>query len=434
MTTSIETQRAERAEHVTDFSQHIHGSDQLHLAWVYDTATTMTVIWRNCEPSSSSTLEYRATGDSDWIAVSAKRRLTDEKGALEEVTLTGLTPSTRYAYRIRCGEGTVGESREFSTGPEREGYTAMDIAYVSDTGLIGRADGLSDGTAHVIKEIARRDPLLVLHGGDFAYFDTDRRFQWLEEAIDYFFNQMVPIASRAPMMPTYGNHELMYVLQERFEPWAERYATPEGSEGRLNYSYDIGQVHFVSICAVEFDDPLPQDRVDWVMADIKQAAADGRPWIIPVLHVAPFAEGQNHPSNLALRAQLGPIFEELGIRLVLTSHDQSYERTFPLVDVPTANTPTSSSLDEYHVDDGTIWVKVSPGGKRSNINKSFSTFATEEPPHWTAVRSNTHHCFAMLHFGAQGELEVEVVGVKGDGSDPVQLDRFTLTAPARSAG
>ncbi|PWU55397.1 hypothetical protein DLE60_27710 [Micromonospora globispora] len=415
---------------MTDFSQHVHGSDQLHLAWVYDTATTMTVIWRNCEPSSIPTLAYRAAGDGEWITIQGAHRMTDDRGALEEVTLSGLAPSTRYAYRVRCGEGNWGEVHEFTTGPERDGYAAMDIAYVSDTGLVGRADGLSDGTAQVIQEIARHDPLLVLHGGDFAYFDTDRRFQWLEEAIDYFFNQMVPVASQAPMMPTYGNHELMYVLQERFEPWAERFATPEGSEGRLNYSYDVGQVHFVSICAFEFDDPLPEERLAWVVDDIKKAQAAGRPWIIPVLHVAPFAEGQNHPSNLALRAQLGPVFEELGIRLVLTSHDQSYERTFPLVDVPTANTPTSSSLDEYHPGDGTLWIKVSPGGKRSNINKSFSVFATEEAPHWTAVRSNTFHCFALLHFGDQGDLEVEVLGVTGDGSEPVQVDRFRLLAPA----
>ncbi|TRW44505.1 purple acid phosphatase family protein [Georgenia yuyongxinii] len=413
---------------MTNYSEHVHGSDQLHLAWVGDTATTLTVIWRSCDPAADAVVHYRLPGEERWREASGRHRLVDELGALQEVTLTGLDPQTRYEYRVGCGPEQQGRVRAFRTAPQTGEVADMEIVFVSDTGLIGRVDGLTDGTEQIIEDITKRDPLLVLHGGDFAYFDTDRRFQFLEESIDYFFNQMVPVASQAPMMPTWGNHELMYVLQERIEPWLDRFATPEGSEGRLNYSYDVGHVHFVSICAFEFDDPLPEERLRWVIEDIRAAQAAGQRWIVPVLHVAPFAEGRNHPSNLALRAQLGPVFEELGIRLVVTSHDQAYERTYPLIDVPARNAPTSTSLVEYGPGDGTVWMKVSPGGKRSNINKNFSNFATEEPPHWTAVRNNTIHNYAVLRFTGDGALVVEVQGVRGDGSTPVVIDRFTLLA------
>ncbi|GAA4287903.1 metallophosphoesterase family protein [Georgenia daeguensis] len=410
---------------MTDYSAHVHGADQLHLSWVGDSASTMTVIWRSCDSQAEPVVEYRQAG-GEWQTAVGRHRLTDDLGVLQEVNLAGLQPRTRYQYRVGCGGGRWGDVGSFETAPPRGEVTALDVVFVSDTGLIGRKDGLADGTAQVIEEIAKLDPLLVLHGGDFTYFDTDRRFEFLEEAIDYFFNQMAPVAAHAPMMPTWGNHELMYILQERIEPWLERYATPEGSEGRLNYSYDVGHVHFLSICAFQFDDPLPEERLRWMIEDIRAAQAAGQRWIIPVLHVAPFAEGRNHPSNLALRAQLGPVFEELGIRLVVTSHDQAYERTFPLVDVPERNAPTSDSLVEYGPEDGTVYLKVSPGGKRSNINKNFSNFATEEPPHWTAVRNNTIHNFARLRFTADGDLVVEVHGVRGDGSPTVRVDEFTL--------
>jgi hypothetical protein len=140
--------------------------------------------------------------------------------------------------------------------------------------------------------------------------------------------------------------------------------------------------------------------------------------------VAPFADGRNHPSNLPLRAQLGPLFEQLGVQVVLTSHDQAYERTYPLVDVPASNTPTSLSTDCYTLQDGVTWVKASPGGKLSNLNGSFSEFRTEPAPPWTAVRDNSRHAFARLVVSAAGTLRVEAYGVVGDGSPPVLLDVF----------
>ena len=405
--------------------------DQLHLAWVEDTATTLTILWRCSGDLENAALEYRrANGDGGWRRVASElRSATTPEKSLRIVTLRDLSPSTAYEYRVQQSDDQWSEAYRTRTAPSRDDESAeFEAVFVADTGLAGRMDGLTTGTEDVISAVAEADPLVVLLGGDFAYYDTDRRFHHLEEAIDYYFNQMYPVASRAPLMPTYGNHELHRALQESFEPWAARFPTPDGFEDRRNYSFDVGNVHFISICAFEGVTALPPDRIRWVETDIREALAAGRSWIIPFFHVSPFAEGQNHPSNLQLRAQLGPLFEDLGIRLAISTHDQSYERSYPLRDVPERNTPTSASLDTYSADDGTIWMKVSPGGKMSNINGNFSQFRTEEPPHWTAVRNNTMHNFARLRFHSSGDLTVVIPGIKGDGSAPVELDCFTLKA------
>jgi hypothetical protein len=91
--------------------------------------------------------------------------------------------------------------------------------------------------------------------------------------------------------------------------------------------------------------------------------------------------------------------------------------------VPHDITATSKAKDCYSPNDGVTYLKVSPGGKISNINKSFATFKTNPPPHWTAFRDNTHHHFAKLIISAE-ELRIEVYGVKGDGSPPVVQDTF----------
>ena len=398
--------------------------DQVHLAWVADPSTTLTVIWRTRDTATPSLVEYRASGETVWQSATGAQRPSGTSGTLHEVALAGLAPSTAYEYRV-IGDGLIWSQVFTTRTAPPPGPADFDAIYVADTGIVGRSDGLATGTQQVIDEIANLNPLLVLLGGDYAYFDTDKRFGTLENTIDAWFNQMQPVGTQSPMMPTYGDHEIL--LGEGFDVWAARFATPQGFDSRRNFSFAVGDVHFVSIMAVENTVGLSAATLAWIEQDITAAFQAGRKWVIPYFHVSPFADGTNHLSNLALRGQLGPLFERLGVKLVLASHDQAYERTFPLTDVPATNTPTSASKACYTFADGVTWVKTSPGGKMSNINGSFSQFGTEPPPSWTAFRDNTMHHFLRLMVSASGSIRVEAYGIKGDGTPPVILDSFEYT-------
>jgi hypothetical protein len=238
---------------------------------------------------------------------------------------------------------------------------------------------------------------------------------------------MQTVASASPLMPTYGNHEIG--LQESYAAWSPRFALPSGfSGGSKQYSFDVGDVHFVNVFAASSTKGMSSSQLDWLTRDLQRARADsGIRWIVPFFHVSPFADGSSHPSNLALRAQLGPLFEQYDVDLAISSHDQSFERTYPLVNVPNTNTPTSTSRTCSTRDDGVIWLKVSPGGKLSNKNGAFSTFQTFPAPAWTAVRDDTMHHFVHVGVSAAGSMTVTVHGVVGDGSTPTVVDRFTIT-------
>ncbi len=400
------------------------GVDQVHLSWVDDPATTMTVIWRTQDINVPSEAQYRLVGNADWTTITGAERPSGTAGTLHEVTFTSLTPNTAYEYRVRESASEWSGIETTRTAPA-PGPADFDFVYVADTGLVGRSDGLATGTQQVIDEIASIDPLLVLGGGDYSYFNTDKRFGTLNNTTDVWFNQMQPILSRSPIMPTYGNHEDS--LHENFYDWSARFATPPGFDERRNYSFDIGDVHFVSIYAVFNGFPLPDATVAWIRQDVQAAQARGQRWIIPYFHVSPFSDGTNHPTNLALRRQLGPLFEELGVKVAIASHDQSYERTFPLIGVPSTNMPTSTGLDCYTLADGVTWLKVSPGGKLSNISGGFSPWASDPPPPWTAVRDNTMHHFLHGTVTGAGTLEIEILGLAGDGTPPISLDSFRYT-------
>ncbi len=399
--------------------------DQVHLAWTGDPATTLTVVWRTRLTSSPHTVRYRGAGDSEWLVATGAARPSGTAGTLHETVVSGLSPATRYEYQVPGDSGAWSSVFETRTAPLTGKPAEFDVVYYADTGLIGRTDGLATGTRQAIDAIAALRPLAVLPGGDYAYFNTDKRFGTLENSIDAWFNQQQPILSRSPAMPTYGNHEVL--LGESYDAWARRFPTPSGTDGRRLYSFDIGDVHFVSVFAVAEQHPLTSSQLRWLEQDIAAANAAGASWVVPYMHVSAFADGFSHPSNLALRAQLGPVFERLGVKLVLASHDQSYERTYPLRGVPQAIERTSSGLHCYGPSDGVTWAKVSPAGKLSNKTGSFSRFRTMPPPSWTAFRDDQMHHFAHLRVGP-GRLRLEVKGFTGTGAPPVVLDAFEYRA------
>ncbi|MDG2617589.1 metallophosphoesterase family protein [Thermoleptolyngbya sichuanensis XZ-Cy5] len=399
--------------------------DQVHLAWIKDPATTMTIVWRTYRDYTPSYVQYRPKGTEAWQEWVGVHRPSGTEGMLHEVTLEDLSPNTEYEYRVKGDYWSVwSDPYTFRTAPAG-GASEFDVVYVADTGLVGRKDGLSTGTQQIIDEIAKLNPLLVLGGGDYAYYDGDKRYRPLDRAIDAWFNQMMPVASKAALMPTYGNHEAM--LQESVDLWSQRFPTPAGFDHNLNYSFDVGNVHFISLFTIFEEQGVSNGTLKWLEEDIQAAQAAGKRWIIPFTHVSAFAEGKSHPSNLALRAQLGPLLEKYGVKLIVSSHDQAYERTYPLVNVPQSITATSTSKSCYTLEDGLTWLKSSPGGKESNKSGSFSIFQSDTAPPWTAYRNNTMHVFTQLHFTPDQRLQVKTYGLKGDGKPPVVLDAFEYT-------
>lgn len=411
--------------------------DQIHAAWTQSPSTSLHLVWRTRNASSVSEVQFRRLGDQAWATHAGRPRPSGVDGQLHEAELSGLEPATVYEYRVRGSDGAFSRVARARTAskPESTG-DRIEVVFVADTGIVDRPDGLTEGTARVIAAIAGLDPHVVLLGGDYAYANSDLRGGSLPSAIDAWFEQMAPIAERVVMMPTYGNHEIK--LLEDYLFWAERFPTPEGFDNRRFYSFRMGCVHFVSILA--WGDNLRRTTntehgligptaLQWIEADMAAARASGARWIVPYLHVAPFSDGANHPSNVDVRAQLGPIFERHGVHVVLSAHDQSYERTFPLRGVPERLDVTSRELRRYTDREGVTYLKVGPGGKLSNKNKGFSSWLTVPAPDYTAFRDNTAHHFARLRI-TDRELAVEVFAVPPGQAEPEIRDHFSYVHSA----
>ncbi|WP_413450013.1 metallophosphoesterase family protein [Georgenia phoenicis] len=395
--------------------------DQVHLSWTADPATTLTVTWRTTSPGTPW-VEYAPAGATGpWTRAEASPRDSGTSGQLWTTTLTGLAPGQPYEYRVVQPETSSPTWTARTVAPGAE----TSAVYFADTGIDGRRDNLTVATGRTMNLLRDLHPDVLLAGGDYAYFNTDERFPTLDDAIDAWFDQLEPAAAQSPLMPTYGNHEVL--LGEGYEPWAARFPTPEGWNERRSYSFDVGPFHFISLQAVHNTNALPSAEVAWLEADILAAKAAGREWIVPFTHVSAFAAGSVHPSNPRMRDQLGRVFERHGIRLVLQSHDQAYQRTWPLTGVGSTGgiTATTTDLTCAAPGDGVVWMTVSPAGKLSNRSLSFSPYAETPAPFWSAVRDNTRHHVAELTASAGSDLEVEVLGYHAEGEVEV-VDTVTI--------
>lgn len=413
------------------------GFSQVHLGWTGDTSTTLTVVWQTNSTATPSQVQYRPQGSSTWLLATGAPRPSGTSGMLHETGLQGLAPATTYEYCVQGDDGVWSKPFTGRTAPA-SGPADFTAIYVADTGLVGRSDGLANGTQQIIDEIAKLQPDVVLGGGDYAYFDSDKRYGTYEKSIDAWFNQMQTVVAFAPLMATYGNHE--YELDGApldVRPWSQRLPSPPpflydrqpgtAIDKQPNFSFDVGDVHFVALFAATDQRGVADEILEWFERDAAAARARGMRWIIPYYHVTPFGDAKNHQPNLMLREDLGPVFERSGVKIAIASHDQAYERSWPLQDVPATNRPTSSNPSCYTMSDGATYVKVSPGGKKSNISGGFSPFTSSTLPAWTAARDNTMHHFARLVVSASGTITFEAYGVKGDGSPAVVLDTFVYT-------
>ena len=114
---------------------------------------------------------------------------------------------------------------------------------------------------------------------------------------------------------------------------------PSGTE--QYYSFDYGNVHFVSLdsqLTARDTDQMAAMR-DWLIDDLSSNDPD---WTVVIFHHPPYSKGANHDSDDTekiggfdmpqqwMRETFVPVFDNYGVDLVYNGHSHSYERSYYL--------------------------------------------------------------------------------------------------------
>lgn len=298
------------------------------------TPTSVVVRWRTNVPLPSH-VRYGLRPGS----------LTASAGSLlpaveHEVVLTGLTPATRYAYAVGTPETILsgGDDHSFMTAPAAGAATPVRIWAFGDSGFVDQDQrAVRD---QYLKWTAGRGTDVWLLLGDNAYLAaSDLDYQ------NAFFNSYRSVLRNTVFWSTFGNHEgFSAVSAAQTGEYYQIFSFPRAGEAggvasgtEAYYSFDHGNVHFVSLNTHDIDRSAAGAMANWLRADL---AANRRDWTIAFFHHPPYSRGSHNSdgetspeSALSIREtrqNLLPILEEGGVDLVLTAHSHSYERSMLL--------------------------------------------------------------------------------------------------------
>jgi hypothetical protein len=354
--------------------------EQIHLTWGDDPARSVVVSWAS--PGQAVQPRVRI---GQRVILADERSYTD--GLNGETTWTyharvlGLRPGATYAYAVSADNDANAAdpfSATFTTAPE--GRAAFRFTSFGDLATPNTDWVLSYGqAAYAVGAVEEFQPLFHLLNGDLCYADLNPAEQprvWRD-----FGNNNQASAANRPWMPVPGNHEIEFGNgPQGFTSYLTRYTLPSNGTGAFEgrwYSFRIGSVLFVALSAddVVYQDagafvagpaalvpvpdtgnpPIPAGtslyvrgysggaQTEWLEATLASARRDASvDWIVVQLHqCACSSSDTGNGSDLGIREEWLPLFDQYEVDLVLCGHDHDYERSFP---VRGADPPAGTSV------------------------------------------------------------------------------------------
>lgn len=303
--------------------------------------TGITIVWRTDEPTNSR-VTFGTTHGTYTNTVDDATVTTEHI-----VQLSGLTPDTKYFYTIGSTTTTLQNDVlcNFLTVPPANTTRKLRFVAFGDCG---------DGSAN---QVAVKNAFRTYMGSnevDAMLLLGDNTYNWglNNEFQTYFFDPYKnDILKYYKLYPAPGNHDYgenntLPVTGNRNNPYFQSFTVPTAGElggvasgTESFYSYDIGDVHFLSLDSYGtesgsfatklYDTTSPQ--AVWVKADL---AANTKRWTIAYWHHAPYTKiGLNSDTDaelIAMRERFIRILERYGVDLVVCGHSHGHERSFLL--------------------------------------------------------------------------------------------------------
>ncbi|HRQ49919.1 MAG TPA: metallophosphoesterase family protein [Agriterribacter sp.] len=411
------------------------------------TSTSMNIRWRTDIASISRVRYGTATG-------SLTNMVEDLMPKTEhELKIAGLSPYTKYWYSIETATVVLQGNGEnyFQTLPPVGEKQLYRIGVFGDCGS-NNANQLNVRNS-MINYLGTNymDAWILL--GDNAYPNgTDE--EYTSGFFNYYKDQFL---KQNPLYPAPGNHDYgspsgsrtthnnAYYSIFTVPTAGEAGGHPSGTESY--YSFDIGNIHFISLDSYGFGSDgktmydVPNQQSEWLIQDLE--ANTNKDWVIAYWHHPPFTKGSHDSDDpvkdndlIQIRTNFIKILEDRGVDLILCGHSHVYERTKLLK----GYYGTSAEFDEsqhalntssgkydattnscpYYKDEGTgntgtLYVVTGSAGQRANAG-TIAGF-----PHQAMYYSNNVEAGALMLEVEGNRLDAR--WITGGG---IIKDRFTM--------
>ncbi|MCX6309319.1 MAG: metallophosphoesterase [Bacteroidia bacterium] len=273
--------------------------------------TEMLILWQTLT-TASCTIQW---GTDETYSVGSQ--ITTEYGAAHQhkITLTNLTPNTKYFYKV-TSNGEIKKGSFMSGAVDAE--TAVSFYSYGDTRTY---PAIHDAVAQKMMNEIKLDPksqTLVLMNGDLVQYGSTET-SWTSEFFDPQYTNIQELLANVPYLSTMGNHEGQGLLFGKYFPY------PEYASGRFYYSFDYGPVHFAVID--QYTDYSPGSaQYAWLENDL---ASSKKSWKMIMDHEpgwTAFPVSGGHGNNTIVQTYIQPLCLKYGVSFVFSGHDHYYSR------------------------------------------------------------------------------------------------------------
>lgn len=360
-----------------------------------------------------------------------------------EIELTGLLADTKYYYSIGNAADIISAAPDqfFFTLPPPNTIRPYNFWVIGDCGS-ANDDQRAARNSFQNQFGANRNYGIIMLGDNAYTFGTDGDYQ------DAIFNNMYEdIISNTVMWPTPGNHDYYSGASASSQtgPYYDIFSMP--TTGQLGgvpsnteayYSYNIGNIHFISIDSYDSGRDSNNAMGNWIKQDLMNNTQE---WTIAYWHHPAYTKGSHDSDNPfpwldfelpQIREQIIPIMERYGVDLILNGHSHSYERSY-LLDGHYGNSSTFNS--SHQIDNGSgdfitdcPYIKNTEGGEAHKgtvyalVGVSGKTDVTSSGwPHPAMYTSSVDHLGSMLLTVSGNRLDAKFLT-----SNEVIFDQFSI--------
>ncbi|MFY7669266.1 MAG: metallophosphoesterase [Crocinitomicaceae bacterium] len=312
------------------------------------TENTIVIKWR-----TSVTTNSKVSFGTDSLNLSHTVSLNNSTKE-HTVKLTNLAHSTTYYYSVgnNATSFTSPSARfRFKTNPIPGSEVPTRVWAIGDFGK-GNAEQVAVKNSYMHYDDSSNTNVWIWLGDNVYNDGTDEEYQTKLFELNGFSD----VFSWLPFWPSPGNHDYNTVWEESaflgipysnipFEdhqgPYYDMVHVPTQAEAggypsqlELFYSFDYGDVHFLSLNSEVYDFSQTFEGIDrmkqWIEQDLQQ---NTRTFTIAYFHQPPYSKGSHDSDDAfelvmkAMRERVVPLLEEYDIDLVICGHSHVFERS-----------------------------------------------------------------------------------------------------------
>jgi len=370
--------------------------DRIILTWNGDPSTSQAVNWRTDSSVERAVAELTIAEGGSLFEKKALRfpaateRLDSDLGTAHyhSVTFQGLTPATKYIYRV--GDGEVWSEwihfRSASCEPE-----PFSFIYFGDA-----QNDIKRHWSRVIREAYSDAPRarFMIHAGDLVN-NSRKDAEWGE-----WFQAGGWMNAMVPSVPAVGNHEYTKdpkndKLPASVSPhWRAQFTlSPSAIAGLDETCYSLDYQGARIICLNSNEKLVEQ--AEWLEVQLRNNPST---WTVIAFHHPIFSAAKSR-DNPRVRSEWKSVFDKYRVDLVLTGHDHTYARSRPTREINVA-----SGLNKRSIDSGTVYVVSVSGPKAYGAERyPFTQRIAEDTQLYQIIHVHPTHLLYEAKM-ANGEL------------------------------